>query len=75
MKITFDDTTKRTILEILGKKVMPDGKVVEKKSPYLPVKTFEGEELHYEDFGGIQKGSEVFIKRDLISLIRLSKRQ
>ena len=32
------------------------------------------EELTLEEFGGVQKGSEVFIKQDLVSLMRLSKK-
>ncbi len=75
MKITFDESAKGDILDILGKKVKSDGTIVEKKSPYEPVLTFEGEHLTVEDFGGVQKGSEVFIKKDLVSLMRLTKRK
>ena len=35
--------------------------------------SFDGEEVTLEDFGGVKKGSEVFIKKDIISLMRFSK--
>ena len=73
MKITFDDSAKKDVLSILDKTVRDDGIIIEKKSRE-PVLTTENEELHIRDFGGVQKGSEIFIKKDLISLMRLVKR-
>ena len=79
IKITFDKSAKEGILDIFDKKVRGDNVIIEKKSPHNPVLTsklqFEGEEVTLEDFGGIQKGSEIFIKKDLSSLMRLSKRK
>ena len=71
--ITFDELVKEDILDFLDKKVDDDGFIVEKKDPEQKVLTFDGEEISLEDFGGAKKGSEVFIKNDLISLIRFSK--
>lgn len=72
-KITFDKSAKEEILDCLNKKVSKNNLIVEKGNPEQSVLTFEGEELTLEEFGGVQKGSEVFIKNDLVSLMRLSK--
>ncbi len=72
--ITFDGSMKREILDIFDKTVNVDNVIIEKGNPHQKVLTFDGEELTLEEFGGIQKGSEVFIKNDLISLMRLSKK-
>lgn len=73
VQITFDDSVKEDILDIFDKKVGKDGLIVEKQNPEQKVLTFDGQEISLEEFGGIKKGSEVFIKNDLISLMRLSK--
>ncbi len=73
-KINFDKNAKKEILDMLGKTVNNERIIVEKENPSQKVLTFDGEEISLEEFGGIQKGSEVFIKNNLVSLIRLSKR-
>ena len=74
MKITFDKAIKKDILLLLDKVVNEDDSVVEKDNPNQKVLAFDGQELTLEEFGGVQKGSEVFIKQDLVSLMRLSKK-
>ena len=73
-RIVFDKSAKKDILEILDKTTDADGTIVEKDNPSQKVLTFEGDEITLEEFGGVQKGSQVFIRNNLISLIRLSKR-
>ena len=73
-QITFDKKAKKEVLELLDKTVDEDGMIVEKDNPKQRVLTFDGEEISFEEFGGVQKGSEVFIKDNLVSLFRLSKR-
>lgn len=73
VSITFDDSVKERILGFMDKSVNKDGIIVEKQNPEQKVLTFDGQEILLEEFGGIKKGSEVFIKSDLISLMRLSK--
>ncbi len=73
-KIVFDKNAKKDILGLLGKEVNKEGLIVEKNDPEQKVLTFEGQEIAIDDFGGVQKGSQVFIKNNLVSLIRLSKR-
>ncbi len=71
--ITFDDSAKKDVLDLLDKMVNKEGLIVEKSNPTQKVLTFEGRELHIDNFGGIKKGSEVFIEKNLVSLIKLSK--
>ena len=73
-KITFDKSVKKDILSLLDKDVNEDNLIVEENDFEQKVLTFEGEEISLEEFGGIQKGSEVFIKNNLVSLIKLSKK-
>ncbi|MBS3059886.1 MAG: hypothetical protein J4432_00045 [DPANN group archaeon] len=73
INITFEDSAKGEILTLLDKKINADGLIVERANPNQKVLTFEGEEISINDFGGVKKGSEVFIKDNLISLMKLSK--
>lgn len=72
-KIFFDNSAKAFILELLDKEVDEEGAVVEKGNPEQKVITSDGNELFFEDFGGIKKGSEIFIEDNTVSLFRLSK--
>ena len=74
IKITFDKSCKKDILKFIGKNIDNEDFIVEESDFTQRVLTFEGEEINIDEFGGVQKGSEVFIKNDLISLIRLSKK-
>jgi len=72
--LTFDDSTKEDILDFIEKSVDNEGFIVEKLNPLQRVIAFDGEEITKKEFGGIKKGSEVFIKNDLVSLMRFSKK-
>lgn len=73
-QILFDKSAKEEVLELLDKAIDTEKYIVEKDNPKQRVLTVDGEEISLEEFGGIQKGSEVFIKNNLVSLIRLAKR-
>lgn len=73
-KQVFSKEVKKEILELLDKDVDEKGIIIEKDKPEQKVLTIEGEEISFEKFGGVRKGSEVFIKDNLVSLIKLSKR-
>lgn len=73
IKLTFDESVKREILGFIGKEVDNDNFIVEKDNPKQRVLTVDNEEITLKEFGGFQRGSEVFIKNDFISLMRLSK--
>ncbi len=74
VKITFDKAAKKEFLELIDKEVDEDGMIVEKSNPNQRVVTFDGQEISIDEFGGVKKGSEVFIKNNIVSLMRLLKR-
>lgn len=69
-KIIFTDKALPYLLEAFGKEINPDGIIIE-SSTKEPVLTPESEEIHYSNFGGIKKGSEIYIKDDLNSIMSL----
>ena len=71
--LTFDESIKEDILDIFDKSIDGEGFIVEKSDSNQRVLSEDGQEVNIKEFGGIKKGSEVFIKKDLISLMRLSK--
>jgi len=72
--IVFDKNARREVLDLLDKRVDDEGIIVEKEDPNVHVLAFDGTELTLDEFGGVKKGSEVFIKNDLVSLMRLARR-
>ncbi|MEK6846078.1 MAG: hypothetical protein AABY26_04920 [Nanoarchaeota archaeon] len=73
-QITFSKLAVRDILELYGKSLDNEDFIVEKDNPSQRVLTPNGEEIHIEEWGGIRKGSEAFIKNDTFSLIELAKK-
>jgi len=71
--LTFDDSVREDVLDIFGKITDEEGFIVEKDNPNQRVLSEDGQEVNINEFGGLKKGSEIFIKKDLISLMRLSK--
>jgi len=69
--ITFSSSAKKFILEAFDKAINSDGYIVEKSNPQQKVLAPDGEPIILDDFAGVKKGSEVFIKSDLISLMKL----
>lgn len=72
IRVTFDQSARNFVLEAFGKTVK-DGFVVEKSQPSLKVLTPRGEEIPVKEFAGIRKGSAVFVKSDIVSLIEAAK--
>lgn len=72
--VTFTPELKEFILDTFGKAVDKDGYIVEKSNPEQRVFTPEGEEVTLQEFGGIRKGSMIFIKSGLVSMIKLSEK-
>ncbi len=70
--ITFNKSAKQFILDAFDKTIDKQGYIIEKKNPEQKVLTRDGQEVEFEKFAGIKKGSQVFIKSDLVSIIRLS---
>ncbi len=70
--ITFEESAKKEILSFFEKSIDEKGYIVETQDPTQRVITLGGEEIKLDEFAGIRKGSEIFIKSDLYSLIKLS---
>ena len=71
--ITFDESAKKFILSAFNKTKGEDGYIVESNDPTQKVLTPDGSEIKLCQFAGIKKGSEVFIKSDIISLVKLAE--
>lgn len=70
--ITFNISAKERILEAFGKTIDKEGYIVAKDRPEERVLSQDGEELRLKDFAGLKKGSLVFIRSGLTSLIKLA---
>lgn len=70
--VTFDKSARKFILESFNKTTDDDGYIVEQSNPKQRVLSPDGEEVKETEFAGVKKGSEVFIKSDLMSIIELS---
>ncbi len=68
--VTFDKSAKELILDSFDKKIDEEGFVIEKKTKNKVIAN-DGQDLLAVQFGGIKKGSEVFIKSDIVSVIKL----
>jgi hypothetical protein len=71
--ITFDESSKQSLLRMMNKSVDSQGFIVEKENPSERVLTKDGEEIKLEEFAGVRKGSEVFIKNDINSILELAE--
>lgn len=72
--ITFEASARKEILSFFGKSIDAEGFIVEKDDPTQRVINLDGDEIRLGEFAGLKKGSEIFIKSDLISLINLADR-
>jgi hypothetical protein len=71
-KLCFTKEALPYILEAFGKSIDENGLIIESATGE-PVLTPEGEEIAASNFGGIKKGSEIFIKDDLYSIMNLAE--
>lgn len=67
--ITFDESTKELVLQMLNKAVDDDGYIYDVETRERAL-TPEGSEVHIDEFAGIRRGSEIFITKDLPSLLK-----
>lgn len=82
MKITFDKSAVKCILDIFDKTLDPHGFIVSKDEfeDGLPVRrkrvlTRNGEQIHVNEFAGIAKwedGESEYFLSDIVSLVRFS---
>ncbi|MFY9228008.1 MAG: hypothetical protein WAO28_01625 [Candidatus Microsaccharimonas sp.] len=69
--LAFDEASKNVILQLFGKAIDQQGFIFDIKTG-VRVLNPEGDEVLARDFAGIRKGSEIFITRDLPSLIQFA---
>lgn len=69
MRITFDKGSRDFILDAFGKCVNEDGFIADKKDPTQKVLTPRGEEIKASEFIGVRKGSTIFVKSDIVSIV------
>ena len=67
--ITFDISAKKQILAYFDK-MIKDKFIIEKNSKDK-VLSFDGNEILSKEFGGIVIGSEIYIKSDIDSIVKL----
>lgn len=67
--IVFDESSKKVILQIFGKGIDDQGFIFDMKTKQR-VLSPEGNEVQARDFAGMRKGSEIFITKDLPSLLQ-----
>lgn len=72
LKITFDESARGFVLDAFGEGVR-DEFVVEKSKPTERVITPRGEEVPVKEFAGVRKGSVIFVKSDIVSLVEVAE--
>jgi hypothetical protein len=71
-RLLFTGNALPFILKAFGKSINEEGIIIDAATGE-PILTPEGEVLTKDKFGGIKKGSEIFIKKDLLSVIKLAE--
>jgi hypothetical protein len=71
-KILFTQRALPFILAAFGKSINADGIIIE-TSTGDPVLTPDGEVIDANELGGLKKGSEIFLKDDLYSIMKLAE--
>lgn len=72
MEILFDSELKKDILSMIGMDVDAENYIIDAKTKQRVI-AFDGSELTIDEFGGVKKGSLVFIKNDFVSLMKIAK--
>ena len=72
--ITFDKSAAGFVLEAFEKTLNKEGYLVEKETGDH-VLSKNGEHIHISEFGGIAKGSEIYLKSDIVSMIDFVEKQ
>ena len=70
--ITFDKESKEGLLDMFGVGVDGEGFIVEKANPKRRILASNGEPSKLTDLAAIKKGSLVFVKSDIVSVIDLA---
>jgi hypothetical protein len=71
--VVFNDGAKDFLLDTFGKSTDSEGYVVEASDPSQRVLTPRGDEIPVSEFAGVRRGSTVFFKSDIVSLIEAAE--
>lgn len=74
MKIVFDKTLTGEVLKSFNKIADKEDYIVDQNTGQR-VLSEDGEEIRVEEFAGIVPGSEIYLKSDIISLIKYVERK
>lgn len=69
--ILFDKSARRDIIDLFDKSVDSENYIIEKENGQR-VLSLDGEEIKIRKFAAITKGSESFVRSDLVSLMHLA---
>ena len=69
-KLLFTDNSLPLILEAFNKSISSDGLIVDSETGE-PILTPDHKEIEASKFGALKKGSQIFLKDDLASIIKL----
>lgn len=72
--LTFDESAAEYVLEAFGREVDEEGYVVNPETGERET-TESGDEIHKEDFAGLEQGSIIFLDDDFNTLVDHVKRQ
>jgi hypothetical protein len=67
--IVYDHRLKKEVLGLFGKELNSNGYIIQKNTKELVLAKNDVLPIHIDNFAGIEKGSEVFIRSDITSLI------
>lgn len=72
--LTFDQSAAEFVLESFGRETDEDGFIIDPSDGKREL-TPEGEEIHIDDFSGVENGSELFLDDDFKTLVEHVKRR
>lgn len=72
--LTFDESAAEFIIESFGKTTDGEGYIVDPERDERET-TPEGNEIHIDDFAGVEKGSQLFLDDDFTTLVEHVKRR
>jgi len=70
-KITFSRKYTKDILNALGKKIDSQTNQIIDSETHEPIESFEGFPIEAKDLGAIKIGSQIFYKKDIVSMLKL----
>jgi len=73
MRITFDDGAREFVLNAFNKTLDNRNFVVEEADRKQRVLTPRGEDIPLDEFAGVRRGSTIFVKSDIVSLIEAAR--